>query len=277
MTEGVSRSSSDARDPAWAVPAYETHELAPRSSKYCVCVFVLNEGARLHAQLRRMEDGGVALDRIIADGGSTDGSVDREVVEPLGINTVLVKRGPGRLSAQMRMALAWALERGYEGVVVMDGNNKDDPEAISRFAAALEDGFDHVQGSRYIPGGHHENTPLSRHLGVRLLHAPLISWAAGFRYTDTTNGFRAYSRALLTDPRVAPFRDVFSAYELHYYLAIRAARLGFRVGEIPVTRRYPGKGPTPTKISPFKGNLGILGTLWKAVRHRFDPPSGSPA
>jgi hypothetical protein len=29
---------------------------------------------------------------------------------------------------------------------------------------------------------------------------------------------------------------VFAAYELHYYLAIRAARLGFRVIETPVTR-----------------------------------------
>ena len=96
-----------------------------------------------------------------------------------------------------------------------------------------------MQGSRYVPGGKGVNTPLSRHVGVMLLHAPLISLAARHRYTDTTNGFRGYSRRLLLDPRVQPFRDVFAAYELHYYLAIRAARLGLRVCEIPVTRVYP--------------------------------------
>jgi len=104
-----------------------------------------------------------------------------------------------------------------------------------------------------------------------LLHAPAISLAAGRRYTDTTNGFRAYSRRLLTDPRVQPLRDVFSGYELHYYLAIRAARLGFRVIETPVTRRYPATGKTPTKISPWRGNLLVLRTLAAAVLGRFNP------
>jgi len=75
--------------------------------------------------------------------------------------------------------------------------------------------------------------------GLHVIHAPLISLASGKRHTDTTNGFRAYSRRLLEDPRVAPLRDLFTTYELHYYLAIRVARLGLRVCEIPVARRYP--------------------------------------
>ena len=103
------------------------------------------------------------------------------------------------------------------------------------------------------------------------MDAPLISLAAGARYTDTTNGFRAYSRRLLSDPRVQPLRDVFVGYELHYYLAIRAARLGFRAIEAPVTRRYPAAGKVPTKISPVKGNLLILRTLAAVVFGRFNP------
>jgi hypothetical protein len=96
--------------------------------------------------------------------------------------------------------------------------------------------------------------------------------SAGFKYTDTTNGFRAYSRRLLLDSRVAPFRDIFKGYELHIYLAIRAARLGYAVTEIPVTREYPASGPTPTKISPVVGNLRMLGALLSACMHRYDPP-----
>jgi hypothetical protein len=71
--------------------------------------------------------------------------------------------------------------------------------------------------------------------------------------------------------RVSPLRDVFLGYELHYYLAIRAARLGFRVIETPVTRAYPRDGKVPTKISGLRGNLDVLKTLASVVRGEFDP------
>lgn len=255
------------------MPEHRVQVFRPKASRWCCAVFVINENGRLHAQLERMRPWSGQVDIVIADGGSTDGSVDESQLAPRGVRALLVKTGPGKLSAQMRMALAWALDEGYEGVVVIDGNNKDDPAAIPSMVAELERGADHVQGSRFIPGGKAVNTPPARYWGVRLLHAPLISIAARRRYTDTTNGFRAYSRRLLTDPRVLPFREEFTAYELHYYLAIRAARLGFTVLEVPVTRAYPDYGPVPTKISGMRGNMKVLRTLWRAFRHSWDPPA----
>jgi glycosyltransferase involved in cell wall biosynthesis len=257
----------------WAVPESTVVPLAPRRSRYAVCLFVINEAERLHRQLAKMQAVRHGLDVVIADGGSTDGSTDPDRLAAAGVRALLVKQGPGRLSAQMRMGLAWCLAEGYEGVVVMDGNDKDDPAALPSFVAALDGGIDHVQGSRYVPGGRAINTPLSRHLAVSIVHAPLISLAAGRRYTDTTNGFRGYSRRLLGDPRVAPFREVFTGYELHYYLAIRAARLGFAVAEIPVTRAYPAHGSVPTKIRGLRGNAMILGTLARACLGAYDPPA----
>lgn len=254
------------------IPTFAAAEFAPKRTDYCVCVFVINENGKLQKQLAAMRDvcAGVA-DVVVADGGSTDGGTDPDALRALGVNTLLTKTGPGKLGAQMRMAFAWALDRGYTGVVSMDGNGKDGPAAIPDFVAALEAGYDHVQGSRFVRGGVSENLPFSRWLGVRFLHAPLVSLASRFRYTDTTNGFRGYSGRFLADPRVAAFRDVFPGYELHYYLAIRAARLGFRVKEIPVARRYPRHGPTPTKISPVRGNLRVLRCLFAACLGRYDP------
>jgi glycosyltransferase involved in cell wall biosynthesis len=253
------------------VPTFDAHEFRPRRADYCVCVFVINENGKLQKQLAAMKPFADQFDIAIADGGSTDGSTDHDTLKKLGVNTLLVKSGSGKLGAQMRMAFAWALDRGYKGVVCVDGNNKDGVEAIPRFVEKLEAGFDHVQGSRFVRGGVSENLPFSRWLGVRFLHAPLISLASRFRYTDTTNGFRAYSRRLLEDPRVDAFRDVFGGYELHYYLAIRAARLGLNICEIPVARRYPAHGPTPTKISPVRGNLRVLKCLFAACFGRYNP------
>ena len=261
----------------WQLPAYQVKELAAKRHTCCVCVFVLNEGEKIREQLRKMAPYTQSADIIIADGGSTDGALTFDHLKANGVRALLIKTGAGKLSAQMRMAFAYALEQGYHGVVTIDGNDKDDPAAIPAFLEALAHGYDHIQGSRFINGGVAEHTPVSRLLGVRLLHAPLISLSSGFRYTDTTNGFRAYSRAFLLDPWVAPFRNVFAAYELHYYLAIRAARLGFRVVEVPVTRRYPPHGKIPTKISPWRGNWLILRTLLQACLHRFDPVNQSRA
>ncbi len=253
------------------VPDHERHVFGPKRHRYCVAVFVINEGERVRRQLRGMASLADQIDIVVADGGSTDNSLALHSLAAFRLRALLIKRGPGKLSAQMRMAIAFALEEGYDGLVVIDGNGKDDYSAIPRFIELLDAGYDHIQGSRYIAGGKGINTPLSRTLGVKLLHAPLISLAAGKRYTDTTNGFRAYSRRLLADSRVQPLRDVFMGYELHYYLAIRAAQLGFRVIETPVTRQYPAEGKTPTKISPVKGNLLVLQTLANAVLGRFDP------
>ncbi len=255
----------------WRIPACSVETFQPRRSHYCVCVFVLNEGERIRAQLARMQPWMREVDVIIADAGSTDGALAPAFLQRQGIHALLVKQGAGKLSAQMRMALAYALFQGFQGAIVMDGNNKDDPAALPRFVQALDSGWDHVQGSRFRPGGRAINTPWSRWFGIKLLHAPLISLSAGFRYTDTTNGFRAYSRRLLLDPRVAPFREVFSQYQLHYYLAVRAARLGFRVCEVPVTRAYPSGSKVPTKIHGLSGNLLIMKTLLNAVLHQYDP------
>lgn len=253
------------------VPAHEVHELGPKRHPYCVAVFCINENGRIRRQLSQMAPLADRVDILVADGGSTDGSLALDTLDEFRLTALLIKRGPGKLSAQMRMALAYALGRGYLGVVVVDGNGKDDISAVPRFVELLEAGYDHVQGSRYIPGGRGINTPLSRTLGVRLLHAPALSLAAGFRYTDTTNGFRAYSRRFLTDPAVQPLRDVFVGYELHYYLAIRAARLGMRVTETPVTRSYPSQGAIPTKIHGARGNLLVLKTLWETIRGAYTP------
>ncbi len=271
MTGPTQNLPSAQRD--WKVPAHAVTEFRPRSHRYCVCIFVINEGERIREQLRRMRPFAETLDILIADGGSTDGSLSPDVLSESGVRALLVKNDAGKLSAQMRMGFAYALQQGYQGIVTMDGNNKDDPGAIPLFIQALDKGFDHIQGSRFIEGGVAVNTPRSRWLGVKLIHAPLISLAAGFHYTDTTNGFRAYSRKLLCDPMIAPFREVFSRYELHYYLAIRAARLGYRVKELPVTREYPAGKPAPTKIRGIGGNLLIVRTLLQACLHRFDPPA----
>lgn len=254
----------------WELPQSEQYEFLPKQHKYCVCIFVINEGERFHKQLNNMKYLSQVVDIVVADGGSNDGSMCHEKLKSFDVNTLLVKNSVGKLGTQMRMAFAWALKRGYEGVIVIDGNGKDSFEDIPNFIAKLDEGYDHIQGSRFISGGYHENTPVSRLIGLKILHVPLMRLASGFKYTDTTNGFRAYSKKLISYPSIGVFREIFDGYELHYYLAVKAAKFGFKCIEIPVTRKYPATGKIPTKISPIRGNLQVIARLLNVVLGKYD-------
>ena len=253
------------------IPASEVTVLHEKRHHHALVIPVINEGERIRRQLARIAAINPAADIIIADGGSTDGSLALDALRATGCRALLVKTGPGRLSAQLRMAYAWALDQGYAGVITIDGNGKDGVEAIDTFVAALNAGCDYVQGSRYIAGAKAINTPFDRRIAGRLIHAPLLSLAGRRRYTDTTNGFRAYSARYLNDPRVAPFRDVFERYELLFYLTVRAGQLGYRTSEIPVTRAYPESEKTPTKIAGFSGRIEMLKALLAVALGRFNP------
>ena len=256
----------------WQVPSYETRLWLGKQQPWCVIIPVINEGERignLLASMRKLNISGIA-DIIIVDGGSKDGSLALPGLEANGVRGLLQKTGPGKLSSQLRCAYAFALEQGYAGIVTIDGNDKDDPAAIPQFIAGLERGIDFVQASRFISGGVAVNTPKSRDFAIRFIHAPMLSLFSGFKWTDTTQGFRAYSRKMLLDPRIGTFRDIFLTYELLAYLSYRAPKLGYRCEELPTVRRYP-KGEVPTKISAFSGNLSVMMVLLKSCFGVYNP------
>jgi glycosyltransferase involved in cell wall biosynthesis len=256
------------------VPSYDVLFSQEKKTKYCLVIPVINEGQRIISLLGKIQKvvkaalGG--LDVIIVDGGSTDGSLEEGRLRSFGVSTLLLKTGPGKLSAQLLCAYDYALKAGYEGILTIDGNDKDDPAALPRMVEELDAGVDFVQASRFIAGGKAVNTPVSRDLAIRYIHAPVLSFASGFHWTDTTQGFRAYSRRALLDPKVEIFRDVFASYELLAYLSYRLPRLGYVCKEIPSARIYP-EGAVPTKISSFRGNLEVLTVLFKAALGFYNP------
>lgn len=255
------------------VPDFECEEYEEKQKKYCLLIPIINEGERIKAELNRAKRFGVSdkVDIIICDGGSTDGCTDVVMLKSLEVNTLLTKKGPGKQGAQLRMGIWFALNRGYEGILTIDGNNKDSIEHVDRFIEKLEEGYDFIQGSRFIKGGHAVRTPLVRLVSVSLIHAPVISVTAKKRFTDSTNNYRAYSRRYLEHEKVLPLRDVFSGYELLAYLSTRATQVGLKACEVPVDRVYPKSGKTPTKISAVKGNANLMQILLANAAGKYNP------
>lgn len=246
------------------VPDYSVVEIRKKVNGVALIIPVLNEGHRIINQLGKMDGISEKVDLIIADGNSSDGSLEYFKSHSKELSTILIKRGTGGLSTQLRMAFHYCLEKEYEFLITMDGNDKDDSSGLDLILNELKNGYDFVQGSRFINGGVHRNTPFIRYFGIRFIHAPLTSIAALRWFTDSTNGYRGFSRRMLFDKKIGIFRDIFMNYELITFLPIAAGRLRYKVKEVPVSRIYPKDEPTPTKITGLKSYADLLKILFKS-------------
>ena len=252
-------------------PRHESFVFHDKRAAYVLVIGVLNEGQKFARQIESLQKFRKDIDIIIADGGSSDGATAADKMQSM-VRTLLINRDEQRgLSVQYRIALAYAMEEGYEGVIMMDGNGKDGVEAIDMFIARLKEGFDFVQGSRFMKGGRHENTPIGRLLGIRFVFNPIMNLACGYYYTDGMNGFKACSRNFMCDARVQPFRDVFVRYNLQYYLNYIAPRIGMKIVQIPVSRSYHDENSPHTKIVGIRAYVSILRELMFTVMGHYNP------
>jgi dolichol-phosphate mannosyltransferase len=169
------------------------------------------------------------------------------------------RRGVGNA---IRKGIKYALDERYDVVVVMAGNDKDNPQEIPRLLKPiLEVGFDYVQGSRFLPGGKHVKTPFLRGLFSRL-YPYLWTILTRAKCTDVTNGFRAYSVKIFSDKRINIWQKWLDGYELEYYLHYKVLTLGYRVKEVPVSKIYSHRHKGGySKISPFRDWWKIVGPL----------------
>jgi dolichol-phosphate mannosyltransferase len=217
-----------------------------------------NERAKIGRVLDRFGPG--AVDEIVVvDDGSTDGTGDIARQKGATVLTHVRRRGAG---AAIRTAIDYGLFAGFDVLVVLAGNDKDRPAEIPRLVRPLFfEGYDLVQGSRYLPGGSFGNMPFYRRLATQFMHPMLFSMLAGQHMTDTTNGFRALRLAVLADSRLDLTQAWLDQYELEPYLLYKMIKLGYKVKEAPVTKVYPPHELGYTKMRPIIGWWSILRPL----------------
>ena len=219
---------------------------------------VLDEEQKIGDVVRRTPRD-VVDEMLVIDDGCTDRSP--EVARELGASVLPMGRTVG-VGAALRAGYAYAARRGYDVAVVMAGNNKDSPEEIPLLLDPIAEGrADFVQGSRWLKrGANFGEMPLYRRIATRV-HPLLFSLAARRRVTESTNGFRAVRREVLTDPRLNLDQRWLDEYELEPYLYLRAIQLGYRTAEVPVTKVYPPRQIGQTKMKPVTGWWSILRPL----------------
>jgi dolichol-phosphate mannosyltransferase len=208
-----------------------------------------NEGERI-ARVVKAVPNGVVDSVLVVDDGSSDDTAD--FAESAGAKVLRAERNRG-VGAAIRSGIDYAIQNGYEVVVIISGGGKTPPEQIPRLTEPILRGdAELVQGSRYVEGGEFLRMPLRRRLGTRG-YTFLFSLLVGRRVTDASSGFRAIKLSLFDDKRINLRQDWLDRYELEPYLLFKALRLGHKVVEAPVTIEYP------------RGNDGIAYTKMRAL------------
>lgn len=227
--------------------------------KRIICIApCYNELHKIDQVVARM-DREVVDEVLIIDDGSTDGSPETAraqgaTILPLGENL-----GVG---VAIRKGIEYAIKNGYDIIVVIAGNNKDDPKEITRLLEPItKDNCDFVQGSRFLKGGQYGAMPFYRILATKI-HPLFFSVITGKWITESTNGFRAFKTTLFRDKRIDIWQEWLNEYELEPYLYYKVIKLGYKTKEVPVTKIYPPKKLGYTKIKPIYGWWSIFRPLF---------------
>ncbi len=215
--------------PAWHAPALSWHAV-----RILVVVPTYNEAANIEALLREVHAALPEAGILVVDDGSPDGTADlveKAAVEIADVH-VLRRTQKSGLGSAYRAGFRWGLAAGYDACVEMDADFSHDPDALGGLVAPLEDGYELVVGSRYVPGGSIPNWSWHRHLlswgGNRYADAVL-----GLGVKDSTAGFRVYSASVLK--RLDLDRIRADGYGFQIEMTYRAKQAGAPITEVPIS------------------------------------------
>jgi glycosyltransferase involved in cell wall biosynthesis len=151
------------------------------------------------------------------------------------------------------MGKALALEAGFRAchgdiVFTMDADLQDDPKEIPCFLEMLDQNFDLVSGWKQK-----RHDPLSKTLPSKLFNT-ITSILTGIKLNDFNCGFKCYRREVV---------DNIHLYgEMHRYIPVLAADLGYRIGEIEVEHHPRVHGKSKYGLERYiRGFIDLLTVL----------------
>ncbi len=227
--------------------------------RFAALVPAYQAAAHLGEVLLRLKALPEPLHVLVVDDGSRDATAEVARMFGARVHSFAGNRGKGHA-----LLAGFGLLCDHDGVVTLDADGQHPPEFIPAFISAFEAGADLVLGARARTG----DMPAGR----RLANAISSRWAsamAGQRISDSQSGFRLYGRRVLRGTPVTPGR-----YEVETEVAVRAARLGFRLAEVEIPTVY---GEEKSQIRAVRDVPRIGGTLLRLGLEGMLPPAAMRA
>jgi len=243
-----------------AVRAFRAANPSLQLPPVAVVIAAYDEAGGIGSVLRDIpaEACGLAVETIVVDDGSTDGTSD--VARAAGVHVARLERNCGH-GVALRVGYQLAREYGARFIVTLDADGQWNPLELPRVLEPLaRDEADMVIGSRVL--GSTETDDSFRQAGVHVF-AALVRLLTGARVTDTSSGYRAM-RAELT----ATVRQEQVQYQTSELL-IGAIFQGYRIAERPIVMRRRAAGESKKGHNLLYGvryARVILRTWWRERR-----------
>ena len=201
------------------------------------------------------------VDYLVVNDCSTDESAAICASEGFSYISLPVNLGIG---GGVQSGYLYAVERGYDVTVQMDGDGQHDPAYLASVVEPVARGeVDMCVGSRFITKEGFQTSAMRR-AGIRLLSG-LIWLLCGVRVLDVTSGFRATGRRL-TEFFARNYAQDYPEPEA----IISAVLNGFRVGEAPVVMAERMGGTS--SISPLRSVYYMVKVSIALVVYRLTRP-----
>ncbi len=218
-----------------------------------VVVPMYNEEANLpelHARLSQMLERVDPNSEIIyVDDGSTDGTrAELEAIlqrpQPVCVRAVQLPRRHGKTGA---LSAGFAVARGCV-IATTDADMQEPPEVLPMLISRVRSGEAHLVVAWRQQ---RQDTPF-RVMASRLFNAG-IRWLTGLNLHDVNCGSKALKR------EVAEQLQGWLVSDMHRYLPVLAARMGYRVAEVPVPHVPRRRGRSRFGVSRYlRALLDIL-------------------
>lgn len=181
---------------------------------------------------------------------NTEEIIDEEERKTNGrVHKVFYKESKGMVSCYLE-GFRQALADGAEQIIEMDGGGSHLPSELPKFIDNLENGYDCVFGSRFMPGGDIEHHPLYRRLLSRG-GTFLSNLVLGTRLRDMTSGYEGFQRKVLDKFDF----DKFLSHGHMYQTEMRFYCRSYKIIEVPI--HYIGGGSS-LKFKAVSEALHIL-------------------
>lgn len=214
-----------------------------RPMRIGVLVVAYNAIQTLGATLDRFPAG--VMDKIeeifVFDDHSTDRTYEAalEYKRRRGLGKLRIFRNERnrRYGGNQKQGYRYALERGFDVVVLLHGDGQYAPEVMQGLLDPLErDEAEMVMGSRMMPGGNplKGGMPSYKFVGNKVL-SMVENWVLGTRFFEFHSGYRAYSCRALAQ---VPFERCTDEWHFDTQIIIQFLARRFRIVERPIPTYY---------------------------------------
>jgi glycosyltransferase involved in cell wall biosynthesis len=190
---------------------------------------------------------------LVVDDGSSDQTATLALQAGAQVYSLKPNQGKG---AALKAGFQWALEHGFDTIIMLDGDGQHDPDEIPTFLDCYHSHHsDQIIGYRDFA-----KMPFPRNIS-NTLGRYLLSWAMGQYVIDNQSGYRLVSSDLIKNVLLSQE----GGFEFEVDMVVICTAQHLRLDWIPIRTIYADE---KSHISPIRHVIKYFKLIWRVSQQR---------